>query len=377
MAASYFKFMLQILILIVIGIIWGFVKISESVSTGSRAIQDSKKFDEERLKKFGDRKVDSTQSLFERNNDIIEKHKKDISTSSSRYRYYYIDNMTRDCINEICLAEGQSKIRPNYTYLSTWKMNAPKEWKDLSLQIERLFTSRQNEMKEIEERQTEIMQKEAAQSLSSKYADLISQFNEITYRKVTTIDAYGEENWDALNKEAALLVEKIGRREGNDDDDMKRWRKSSWSMPEEYKMLTENLTTRFKAYYDTRKSKPIESGNVTGMSGVEFENHLAQLLKLNGFDSVAGTPATGDQGADLIAKRNGKTIIIQAKRYGGTVGNKAVQEVIAAIKFYNGDEGWVITNSSFTKSARELASKSGIKLIDGTDMQQFSNVVNR
>lgn len=366
-----------VIILIIIGIIWGFVKISESVSNGSKAIQDSKKFDEERLNKFGDRKVDTTQSLFERNKDIIEKHKKDVSTSSSRYRYYYIDNMTRDCINEICLAEGQSKIRPNYTYLSTWKMNAPKEWKDLSLQIEQLFTSRQKEMKEIEQRQTEITQKEAVQSLSSKYADLISQFNEITYRKVTTIDAYGEENWDALSKEAALLVEKIGKREGNDDDDIKRWRKSSWAMPEEYKKLTENLTTRFKSYYNTRKSKPVESGNVTGMSGVEFENHLAQLLKSNGFDSVAGTPATGDQGADLIAKRNGKTIIIQAKRYGGTVGNKAVQEVIAAINFYNGDEGWVVTNSSFTKSARELAGKSGIKLIDGTDMQQFSLAVNK
>ena len=67
----------------------------------------------------------------------------------------------------------------------------------------------------------------------------MNQFNEITYRKVTTIDAYGEENWDALDKEATLLVEKIGKREGNGDDDIKRWRKSSWAMPEEYKKLSE------------------------------------------------------------------------------------------------------------------------------------------
>ncbi|MBI3888214.1 restriction endonuclease [Candidatus Nomurabacteria bacterium] len=367
----------EILLLIVIGIIWGFVKISESVSNGSKAIQDSKKFDEERLKKFGDRKIDATQSLFERNKDIIEKHKKDVSTSESRYRYYYIDNMTRDCINEICMAEGQNKIRPNYTYLSTWKMSAPQEWKELSLQIEQIFSNRQKELKEIERKQTEVLQKEVVLSLSSKYADLMNQFNEITYRKVTTIDAYGEENWDALDKEATLLVEKIGKREGNGDDDIKRWRKSSWAMPEEYKKLSENLVIKFKDYYRIRKSKPIESGNVTEMSGIDFENHLADLLKKNGFDSVTGTPKTGDQGADLIAKRNGKTIIIQAKRYAGTVGNKAVQEVIGAINFYNGDEGWVITNSSFTKSARELANKSGIKLIDGTDMQQFSHAVNK
>lgn len=365
----------EILLIIVIGIIWGFVKISESISAGSKAIQECKKFEEERLKKFGDRKIDSTQSLFERNKDIIEKHKKYITASESRYRYYYIDNMTRDCINEICMAEGQSRICPNYTYLSTWKTSAPDKWKELSLQIERLFSDRQKELKEIERKQAEEMQKEAVLNLFSKYSDLINQFNEITYRKVTTIDAYGEENWDALDKEATLLMEKIGKKEGNDEDDIKRWRKSSWAMPEEYKKLSENLTAKFKAYYRTRKSKPIESGDVTEMSGVDFENNLADLLKQNGFDSVTGTPKTGDQGADLIAKRNGKTIIIQAKRYAGTVGNKAVQEVIAAINFYNGDEGWVVTNSSFTKSARELANKSRIKLIDGADLQQFSQVI--
>ena len=80
---------------------------------------------------------------------------------------------------------------------------------------------------------------------------------------------------------------------------------------------------------------------------------------------MRGTPATGDQGADLIAKKDGKTIIIQAKRYQDTVGNKAVQEVISAVQFYRGDEGWVITNSTFTPSAKALAHRSNIKLIDG------------
>jgi Restriction endonuclease len=69
-------------------------------------------------------------------------------------------------------------------------------------------------------------------------------------------------------------------------------------------------------------------------------------------------PATGDQGADLIAKKNGRTIIIQAKCYQGTVGNKAVQEVISALAYYGGDEGWVVTNSFFTPSAKALAHPS-------------------
>ncbi len=69
------------------------------------------------------------------------------------------------------------------------------------------------------------------------------------------------------------------------------------------------------------------------------------------------------QGADLIAKKDGKTIIIQAKRYQGAVGNKAVQEVISALAYFGGDEGWVVTNSSFTRSARSLAKKANIRLV--------------
>ena len=40
--------------------------------------------------------------------------------------------------------------------------------------------------------------------------------------------------------------------------------------------------------------------------------------------------------------------------------------VISAVTYYRGDEGWVITTSaSFTASAKALAEKSDVKLIDG------------
>jgi restriction system protein len=47
-----------------------------------------------------------------------------------------------------------------------------------------------------------------------------------------------------------------------------------------------------------------------------------------------------------------------------TVGNKAMQEVISALAYYGGDEGWVVNNSFFTPSAEALAQKSNVKLID-------------
>mgnify|MGYP003685803023 CR=1 FL=1 len=45
-------------------------------------------------------------------------------------------------------------------------------------------------------------------------------------------------------------------------------------------------------------------------------------------------------------------------------GNKAVQEVIAAKQYYNCHKAIVITNNTFTKSAKDLARKCRVELFD-------------
>lgn len=112
---------------------------------------------------------------------------------------------------------------------------------------------------------------------------------------------------------------------------------------------------------------------VNNLSGIEFENHVAQLLRGKGYD-VKTTPITGDQGADLIATRGDKKVIIQAKRYEGVVGNSAVQEAFAARQYYGGDEAWVVTNSTFTRSAKELAEKCSIKLFDKSFLENQEKI---
>lgn len=41
-----------------------------------------------------------------------------------------------------------------------------------------------------------------------------------------------------------------------------------------------------------------------------------------------------------------------------------MQEVISTLSYYRAGEGWVVTNSYYTKQAMELAERSGIRLID-------------
>lgn len=107
----------------------------------------------------------------------------------------------------------------------------------------------------------------------------------------------------------------------------------------------------------------IKIEDVDLMSGIEFEAFIQDLFKRMGY-SVNLTRASGDQGIDLIAKKNGLSIGIQTKCYSNSVSNKAVQEVAAGIKYYNLSKAMVITNNYFTKSAIELAISNDVTLWD-------------
>lgn len=101
------------------------------------------------------------------------------------------------------------------------------------------------------------------------------------------------------------------------------------------------------------------------MSGREFEIFIAEVYEDLGYKSKL-TPESGDQGVDiLINDFLGKKIAVQTKRYTGSVGNAAVQEVIAGRIFYGCSKAIVVTNSTFTKSAAHLARQDGnVELID-------------
>lgn len=101
------------------------------------------------------------------------------------------------------------------------------------------------------------------------------------------------------------------------------------------------------------------------MTGREFEEYCADLLRKKGYRRVTVTKASGDQGADILARRHGRTYAIQCKLYQKPVGNAAVQEAFAGRQYYGCDRGMVMTNSTFTKGARELAERTETELWEG------------
>ena len=106
------------------------------------------------------------------------------------------------------------------------------------------------------------------------------------------------------------------------------------------------------------------------MRGIPFEEFLCEIFRELGFECEM-TRASGDQGVDLIAKIGELRIAIQAKGYAESVGNKAVQEAHAGMTFHRCNQAMVITNSSFTASAIELAGRLNCRLIDGSQIPHF------
>ncbi len=100
---------------------------------------------------------------------------------------------------------------------------------------------------------------------------------------------------------------------------------------------------------------------VDGLTGRDFERLVTAVFSKRGY-GVEMTPYVGDWGADVVVSKDGKRTVIQAKRHKGRVGVRAVQEVLGAKGKYKADEMLVVTNSTYTKHAIELARANGVEL---------------
>ena len=127
---------------------------------------------------------------------------------------------------------------------------------------------------------------------------------------------------------------------------------------------SQNQYNNMRSYYNPGyggypQYYPPYSPNVAGH---QFEYICADILRRDGFVNVIVTPGSGDQGADILAWRNGYKYAIQCKFYSKPVGNSAVQEVYAAKAMYDCHVAAVMTNSTFTPGAVQLAQKTGVQL---------------
>lgn len=165
--------------------------------------------------------------------------------------------------------------------------------------------------------------------------------------------------WDRVNDLEKVLREKGVELQYNDKQ------KDLLTLLRHYIQEKEENITR-----ESIKKEP-QKFSILNRDGSEFEKLLYRLFEAMGY-KVQAIGRAGDQGGDLIANKNGERILLQAKCYKDwSTGNAAVQQVVAALKYYDCNKAMVVTTSYFTAEAIALAKANNTELISKERLQEL------
>lgn len=179
------------------------------------------------------------------------------------------------------------------------------------------------------------------------------------------IDRYGVVDGNDWNKELQHFVDKVVRPSLLEDEALAVAKAG-------FKIIAQELIeTPVAEHCDHR---PAPARIPSDMAPDEFEGLCASVFTRNGW-TASTTKGSGDQGADVVAERLGTIVVLQCKLYSGTVGNKAVQEALAARHYYSAQHAAVVCKSDFSRSARTLAQAAGVEIMVFAELEDYARRV--
>ena len=108
------------------------------------------------------------------------------------------------------------------------------------------------------------------------------------------------------------------------------------------------------------------------LGGVEFEEELGALYRQLGFH-VQSTPVSGDEGIDLILRKDGKRIVVQCKGHKAPVGPAVVRELYGSMVAYRADKAILACTGGFTRGVIEFARGKPIELISASELAMMAD----
>jgi restriction system protein len=118
----------------------------------------------------------------------------------------------------------------------------------------------------------------------------------------------------------------------------------------------------------------LSSKQAPQIAPTDFEFYCSEMLQQHGWNTKL-TKSSGDQGIDIVAERNGLTVVFQCKLHNNPIGNKAVQEIHAGKDFLKADLGIVLSNADFTSAARELAASLNVLLMHYSQLEELDRIL--
>lgn len=115
----------------------------------------------------------------------------------------------------------------------------------------------------------------------------------------------------------------------------------------------------------------IHARNLDAIAPTRFEQLIGQLFESMGY-KVMHVGGGGDKGIDLICRdHSNNEIIVQCKRYAGSVGAPIVRNFYGALIHRNAKKGYLVTTGQFTEPARAWSQGKPIELIDRTRLAEL------
>jgi len=103
------------------------------------------------------------------------------------------------------------------------------------------------------------------------------------------------------------------------------------------------------------------------MSGRVFERELGAAFSRQGF-AVELTPASGDQGIDIILRRGGRKTIVQCKATAKPVGPAVARELYGALQACGADDAILAATAGVTTGVREFIRGKPITVMTLTEI---------
>lgn len=113
------------------------------------------------------------------------------------------------------------------------------------------------------------------------------------------------------------------------------------------------------------------------LSPSEFEQYVARLFRQRGY-RVKVRGRSGDLGVDLeLRQANGKTAVVQCKRYRSTVGPEIIRELYGTLIHERAAHAFLVTTADISEAARDWVRGKPITLIDGETLVKIVGSLDR
>lgn len=151
-------------------------------------------------------------------------------------------------------------------------------------------------------------------------------------------------------------------------ESLAQWTVNSWALAlgiissNEIKdpVVNQNTISNVQNPQERHSITPIDEMDILGLTAIQFKLYLKELFEHAGY-KVGLTPSSNNF-VDFIISGNQGDIVVVTKKYSKSVSDVVIQRILTAKDYYRAKSAIVITTSSFTDSAINLANDNDVSL---------------